>query len=174
MRTIGFVGGLRKFFLTCLVLVVVLIFHHLATPSSGVVTVDGGLAGPGTSLRRAPEFQQDPECRRFLESPTFLKTFNSQYGQDAHVFYNYFAQRGPEYRGFYVDLAAAYPKRISNTFFFDKCLGWSGLCIEGSPVRAESLRRERSCVVEELAITDDDNAKVSVHEDDPNTNNPQP
>uniref|UniRef100_A0A7S2TW60 Methyltransferase FkbM domain-containing protein n=1 Tax=Lotharella oceanica TaxID=641309 RepID=A0A7S2TW60_9EUKA len=35
----------------------------------------------------------------------------------------------------YVDLAAFHPKKISNTYFFDVCLGWEGLCIEGDPAK---------------------------------------
>jgi len=115
------------------------------------------VASPQTAGK--PEFQ-DPACRGFFESGEFQKSFESQYGQDLHTFYNYFIQKGPGYRGFYVDLAAAYPKSLSNTYFFDKCLGWHGLCIEGSPERAENLRKERSCIVENIAVTAEDNVKV--------------
>lgn len=37
--------------------------------------------------------------------------------------------------------------RLSNTYFFDRCLGWSGLCVEGNPTYLEPLYRERSCSI---------------------------
>ncbi len=90
--------------------------------------------------------QQDTQTK-------FLKEFQSQFGQDLHVFYNHFLRYGPKYRGVFVDLAAAWPKGGSNSYFFEKCLGWRGLCIEAHPHRASLLRAERSCTVVEYAVT---------------------
>ena len=51
-------------------------------------------------------------------------------------------------RGFYVDLGASLPRQISNTYFFDACLGWRGLCIEADPALAAGLRESsRTCTV---------------------------
>lgn len=36
---------------------------------------------------------------------------------------------------------------MSNTWFFDKCLNWKGLCIEANEELAKSLRKRRSCTV---------------------------
>ena len=50
--------------------------------------------------------------------------------QDSHVFKRYFSQRGhpPFHRnGTYVEMGAADGVRISNTVFFERELGWSGL-----------------------------------------------
>lgn len=109
---------------------------------------------------------RDPKCVEMLQSPEFVRDFTSQFGQDAHVFYNFMLSRGPHYQGFYVDVAAAYPKHLSNTYFFDKCLGWKGLCIEGHPGRAEVLRQNRSCIVEQVAITTEDNSIVQFNTPD--------
>ena len=49
--------------------------------------------------------------------------------------------------GFYIDLAANDPILRSNTFFFDTCLSWAGLCIEAMPRHHERLREHRNCEV---------------------------
>lgn len=47
--------------------------------------------------------------------------------------------------GFYVDAGANHPEKDSNSFFFDACLGWKGLCIEPNPVYRADYARLRSC-----------------------------
>jgi len=64
---------------------------------------------------------------------------------------NLFAHRTPVdehtgfYRGFYVESGANDFKKLSNTYFFDKCLGWRGLCVEPLPQYHAGLRANRSC-----------------------------
>ena len=48
-------------------------------------------------------------------------------------------------RGVYLDIAANHYKRISNTYFFDVCLGWRGLCLEPNPIYHDGLRAHRTC-----------------------------
>ena len=38
-------------------------------------------------------------------------------------------------RGFYIDIGAFHPFKLSNTVFFDQCLGWEGICVEPNPYR---------------------------------------
>ena len=45
----------------------------------------------------------------------------------------------------YADVAANHFKRISNTYFYDRCLGWRGLCVEPNPRYHADLREKRSC-----------------------------
>lgn len=45
----------------------------------------------------------------------------------------------------YADVAANHFKRISNTYFYDRCLGWRGLCVEPNPRYHAELRQKRSC-----------------------------
>ena len=72
----------------------------------------------------------------------------SQFGQDLLVWRNFFAARAAAgRRGFYVESGANKPKTLSNTWFFDRCLGWAGLCVEPNPMYHAALRKERTCTV---------------------------
>ncbi len=51
-----------------------------------------------------------------------------------------------------MDVGANAPRTLSNTYFFDKCLGWKGICVEAGPQRAAELRRARSCTVVENCV----------------------
>ena len=73
---------------------------------------------------------------------------SSQFGQDLFVWRNFFAAHAAAgRRGFYVESGANKPKALSNTWFFDRCLGWAGLCVEPNPMYHAALRRERTCTV---------------------------
>ena len=54
----------------------------------------------------------------------------------------------------YVDIAANEPVRISNTYFFDACLNWRGLCVEAHPGYRDLLVRMRSCGVLPACVSD--------------------
>lgn len=71
--------------------------------------------------------------------------FFSQYGQDVWVWWKIaqFMSRP----GIYVDIGAHSPAFISNTYFLDRCLGWTGFCIEGQSRYHKDLNRFRSCKV---------------------------
>lgn len=47
--------------------------------------------------------------------------------------------------GIYIDVASNDPIYYSNTYFFDKCLRWRGICVEANDVYHESLYLKRSC-----------------------------
>lgn len=90
-----------------------------------------------------------PECLEWLNAAEPQYTFTSQVGQDASIYYSFFAgmlARGQ--RGVYIDLGANQAKDLSNTWFLDRCLGWSGICIEADPGLANSIRQsDRTCTV---------------------------
>merc|ERR1712228_76382 len=50
-------------------------------------------------------------------------------------------------KGVYIDLAANQYKEISNSFFFDKCLSWNGLCIEAEPMFWPNITKYRNCAL---------------------------
>lgn len=79
------------------------------------------------------------------EEPLF-----SQFRQDWILYHNFFnaTRRG----GRYVDVGASHWMKLSNTVFFDKCLGWEGVCVEPNPRHAAGLRRHRSCMVFEECV----------------------
>ena len=79
----------------------------------------------------------------------------SQHGQDVFIWRNLFlndAIRGQ--KGYYIDSGANHYKKLSNTYFFDKCLGWDGICIEVNPVYHANHRAHRSCTLIPQCISD--------------------
>lgn len=89
-------------------------------------------------LKVEPEFQE--QCRKILEGKS--KSFSQIY-QDWFLYHNFFSHV-PYGGGFYVDIGANQPLAHSNTLFFDKCLGWKGLCWEPNPA-LHPLFANRSC-----------------------------
>ena len=81
-------------------------------------------------------------CRDIFEGNPF--SF-SQAWQDWLIFHNHFHDRLTWGDGFYIDFGANEPLQISNTLFFDKCLGWSGLCIEMQERYHHEIREKRGC-----------------------------
>jgi FkbM family methyltransferase len=78
---------------------------------------------------------------RLCRQPT--TRFYSQLGQDEFVYKNYF--RGKR-DGVFVDVGAYDGKKFSNTLFFEKFLGWNGVCIEPLPAafrKLSALRKAR-------------------------------
>ena len=74
---------------------------------------------------------------------------------------NYFAPLTLHGRkGFYVDSGANDYKSLSNTYFFDKCLGWSGLCIEPHEPYHRGLLENRSCTLVPECISDHPNSTL--------------
>ena len=88
-----------------------------------------------------PESKDDP-----------LKSQKGQLRFVLEVAFNY-AQNGLHRNGYFVDLAAAHPTYLSNTFFLESHLGWRGVLIDANPRFAELLREERKSQVFEYAVT---------------------
>lgn len=91
------------------------------------------------------QFEKE-ECNLWVEKQHFF----SQYGQDSFI-YNIVKDYPP---GLFVDLAAAWPHYLSNTYFLETCMGWSGLLIEGDPRKLTELVRLRSSVVAPTCVTE--------------------
>ena len=73
----------------------------------------------------------DPsETRRHASQPG---GFTSMAKQDK-VLYELIFSKIQGRRGTYVDVAANHYKRISNTYFYDTCLQWRGLCVEPNQI----------------------------------------
>lgn len=70
-------------------------------------------------------------CLAVLVNSTKFEEQGGQAGQDIFLFQNLFKYWPQEGRkGFYVEAGANDPRYLSNTLFYDKCLGWEGLCVE--------------------------------------------
>lgn len=56
--------------------------------------------------------------------------------------------------GVYLDLAANHAMHISNTYFLDRCLNWSGLCVEPHPRYFSELTTYRTCLLTKTCVSD--------------------
>ena len=69
--------------------------------------------------------------------------FYSQVGQDQFVYETFFKDKK---EGVYVDIGAHNGVKFSNTCFFEKELGWNGICIEPIPEVFAELEKNRKAV----------------------------
>ncbi len=87
--------------------------------------------------RRAAEIYAD-----VFSPQRFERGYRSQMGQDLFLNRWIFRDGGP---GFFVDVGAFDGELGSNTSFFEKRLGWTGVAFEPNPPEFAVLRRTRSC-----------------------------
>lgn len=71
------------------------------------------------------------------------RKFYSQYGQDQFVFHNFFKEKR---NGVFVDIGAHDGVSFSNTYFFERFMGWTGICIEPIPEIFTQLQTNRNCI----------------------------
>lgn len=79
-------------------------------------------------------------CRNNKEFQMF-----SQFQQDYFLYKYHFHKLGRQ--GVYLDVASNDAIVISNTYFFDRCLKWRGVCVEANSFYFERLYSKRSCQV---------------------------
>lgn len=75
------------------------------------------------------------------EVPTL---FHSQFGQDRFIYERFFQGIN---RGFFVEVGAHDGDTFSNTYFFEKQLGWNGILVEPLPWHQAPLWHNRSAKV---------------------------
>lgn len=63
----------------------------------------------------------------------------AQHGEDRLLAERFAAKRG----GYYVEVGALDGDFLSNTYYFEKALGWSGVLVEANPAQAELCRANR-------------------------------
>lgn len=111
-------------------------------------SVAGTLTDRSAAIARLLDNHIEPAyrvpCGAMLRGEAF--TF-AQAWQDWTIFHNHFADRLEWGGGSYVDIGTNHPSKISSTFFFDKCLGWRGVCFEPMHEHHGRIRRERSCTL---------------------------
>jgi FkbM family methyltransferase len=76
--------------------------------------------------------------------------FYSQAGQDEWVV-NFFDKKK---NGFFLDVGAYDGIDLSNTYFLEKELDWSGICIEANSQKFELLKNNRKCLCLNSLISD--------------------
>lgn len=75
--------------------------------------------------------------------------YYSQVGQDKYVVEEIFHHKK---HGVFVDIGAHDGISYSNTYYLEKELGWSGICIEPQPDQFQALQRNRKCICVEGGI----------------------
>ena len=80
----------------------------------------------------------------------------SQAGQDFWLAGEVFCQKR---NGYFVDVGAHDGYKYSNTYYLEKTLGWSGVCVEAHPEIFFELRRNRECLCMNYCV-DGDEGKV--------------
>ena len=73
----------------------------------------------------------------------------SQAGQDEWVIQK---TKGKKY-GYFVDLGAYDGIKYSNTYYLEKDMYWTGICIEADPVNFSLLSKNRKCICKNLAVS---------------------
>ena len=74
----------------------------------------------------------------------------SQYHQDKFIDFLFKKKEN----GTFVDIGAHDGISLSNSYFFEKCRNWKGLCIEPIPMSYENLIKNRSCYAENCCVSD--------------------
>jgi FkbM family methyltransferase len=77
--------------------------------------------------------------------------FYGQYLQDKYVYENIFKNKEG---GIFVDIGAHDGITLSNTYFFEKYMRWTGICVEPIPEVFERLKTNRKCVCIQGCICD--------------------
>ncbi|MGE0669671.1 MAG: FkbM family methyltransferase [Parachlamydiales bacterium] len=77
--------------------------------------------------------------------------YASQYAQDEFVHETFFPENTD---GVFVDIGAYDGVTYSNSYFFEKDLGWKGICIEPNPAAFEKLIQARKSVCYQTCISD--------------------
>lgn len=71
-----------------------------------------------------------------------MTNYKSQIGQDKYISEHIFNNKK---NGFFIELGATDGIAFSNTYYFEKELGWNGLVIEPNPNYKELLENNRNC-----------------------------
>lgn len=81
------------------------------------------------------------------------RKFYSQVGQDRLVYTKFFEQLGDHYPGIFVEIGAHDGVNHSNTLFFERELGWQGVCVEPRTAAFKLLTQNRKCACLQACIT---------------------
>ena len=102
-------------------------------------TFAGRLKKAARFLFRTP----DPFVNMYRHGAPVQPPFHGQYGQDQTFHEELFGGRKG---GVFVDVGAHDGVSFSNTLFFERELGWRGLCVEPIPEIFDALKKNRSAI----------------------------
>ena len=86
----------------------------------------------------------------FTSGLIFAGGYTSQCDQDRYLNETFFFNKR---NGVFVDIGAHDGIRYSNSYFFEKELFWTGICIEPLPNVFEKLKQNRSCILVNKCIS---------------------
>ncbi|MDR3646452.1 MAG: FkbM family methyltransferase [Candidatus Babeliales bacterium] len=75
--------------------------------------------------------------------------YYSQFGQDKYISENIFKSKK---KGVFFDIGAFDGVHTSNTYFLEKNLNWTGICVEPQPEQFKLLKNSRKCICIEGCI----------------------
>lgn len=94
--------------------------------------------------------------RPIYRYPRPIEGYYSQKGQDKFLNEVIFKNKKG---GVFVEIGAHDGISFSNSYFFEKNLGWSGICVEPNPYVFNELKSNRNCITEQLCISDSNTKK---------------
>jgi FkbM family methyltransferase len=97
----------------------------------------------------------------FISVP-LMADYKSQAGQDKFIFECFFPNKKD---GFFLDIGAHDGMSFSNTYFFEKELGWKGICFEPLPHLFKKLKECRDCVCINACVSSDEGTVPFLHLD---------
>jgi FkbM family methyltransferase len=129
-------------------------------------------ANPNYTDRCIAYLRSPPEYNRPRTSKINWKWHFSQYNQDWFMFVNFFHQYATTgKKGFYVDSGTNDWLRVSNTAWYDLCLGWDGICIEPSGMYHAKIKAHRSCHLVTNCLSNINNESTNIHREKPGSKN---
>eukprot|EP00741_Cyanophora_paradoxa_P002371 tig00000601_g2297.t1 len=115
------------------------------------------------SMRFIDAFNRHREAVRLFETcflPSICADGTNPFSQLGQEFY-VLNKLGRDRPGFFVDIGAYDGIWFSNTYFLEKCLGWTGVCIEANPYEYNRLKAlHRSCAAVNVAVAGGNEAKA--------------
>ena len=113
-----------------------------------VASIRGNPANPGSAYRMryagVPPNELYNCSRRLWPGRGRARGFaHSQFGEDLFLFWRHFTRPVPLRAGFFIEVGGFNGWDYSNSLFYEVCLGWRGLLLEGSPHSFARLRENR-------------------------------
>lgn len=108
--------------------------------------------------------------KKKYKNPFFFLDMNDSFGKYSNT-KGYFGQRGQDMyldqhifkmknNGVFVDIGANHPKKLSNTYFFEKNRNWSGIAFEPQSRFQEMWKEQRKTLCLPYLLGDNDNDSV--------------
>lgn len=93
---------------------------------------------------------------------SMIAEYKSQAGQDKFVYECFFENKK---NGFFLDIGAHDGMSFSNTYFFEKDLGWKGICFEPLPHLFKKLQECRNCICINACVSNQEGTVPFLHLD---------